>query len=55
VAQTLNSIGAVHGSKNDHDKALEYFSQCLDVKIKIKGAKSIDVALTLNNIALVHD
>ena len=36
-------------------KALEYYERSLDIKIKVKGKDSIDVATTLNNIGSVHD
>jgi hypothetical protein len=33
---------------------MEHYSRCLEIKTKVKGADSIDVAVTLNNIGTVY-
>ncbi len=50
VAWTLNNIGSVYKNKGDNPKAMEYYERCLEIKSKIKGKDSIDVATILNNI-----
>ena len=36
-------------------KALNKYNGCLEIQTKIKGADSIDVATTLNNIGLLYE
>ena len=52
---TLNNIGSVYDGRGNYVKALEYYERSLEIKIKIKGKDSIDVATTLNNIGSVYD
>ncbi len=54
VATTLNNIGDVFCSYKDYYPAFDHYKKSLDIKIKVKGAESIDVADTLNNIGNTH-
>ena len=45
----------MYDNKGDDAKALDNFNKCLEIQTKIKGADSIDVAISLNNIGSVYD
>jgi tetratricopeptide (TPR) repeat protein len=55
MATTYNSIGNLYYSQNKYSLALENYMKCLEIREKIKGKDSLDVAASLNNIAGVYD
>lgn len=48
-------MGSVYERLGKFSKALEYYERCLDIKSKVKGKDSMDVATTLNNMGSVYD
>ncbi len=51
----MNNIGSVYDNNGDYTKALQCYERCLDIKTKIKGNDSMNVATTLNNIGLIYE
>ena len=45
----------MYKQKGDYAKALEHYNKSLEIRTKIKGPDSIDVATCLNNIGLMYD
>jgi tetratricopeptide (TPR) repeat protein len=52
MGHTLEYIGTTLGSKGEHDKALEYDTRALDIRMKRLGPQHPDVATSLANIGL---
>ncbi len=48
------NIGLVYDNKGEYEKALENYKKCLEIRTKVLGPESIDVATTLNNIGIVY-
>ncbi len=55
MATTLNNIGSVYDNKGEYEKALETYMKCLEIRAKVLGPESIQVATTFNNIGSVYD
>jgi len=47
---TYNNIGAVYKSNGGYNKALEFYRQCLDIRLKILGSDHPDVASSISDI-----
>jgi tetratricopeptide (TPR) repeat protein len=54
VATAYNNIGNLFKRKGRYEKALEYYSKSLKIKIKLFGGRSEGVAASLSNIALLE-
>ncbi|EFA79915.1 hypothetical protein PPL_06735 [Heterostelium album PN500] len=54
VAKTLNNLGHLLLSNNELDKSLEIFKNVQDIFVKQYGTDHSDVAIALDNIALVY-
>ena len=54
MAISYNNIGAVHESKGEYDKALEYYQKSLAIDLKTKAADHPDVATSYHNMAFVY-
>ena len=50
MGYTLNDIGNALDSKGEHDKAVEYFTRALDIRMEKLGPRHPDVAASLGNI-----
>ena len=55
VAMSYNSIGSIHNSLANYDKALEYHSKALEIREKILGLEHSDTGQSYNNMGLVYD
>ncbi len=51
----MNNIASAYNNKGEYENALEKYKECLEIRTKVLGAGSIQVAGTLNNIASVYD
>jgi len=55
VAKTRNNMGIMYDSQGRYEEALEAYSKSLDIKIKVLGQDSLEVAKTHNNMAKTHN
>jgi tetratricopeptide (TPR) repeat protein len=55
MAATLNNIGTMLDSKGEHDKAVEYHTRALDIKMERLGPRHPHVASSLSNIGNALD
>ena len=47
-------MGNLYHDNGDYAKALENYNKSLEIRAKISGAESIEVAKILNNIGMVY-
>ena len=44
----------VHCDKGEHEKALDYFERCLEMRKKVCGEEHPDIGDSLNNIGIAY-
>jgi tetratricopeptide (TPR) repeat protein len=54
-AEIFSSIGDLYSHFGEYDKALEFYLQCLDIRLKTLGNQHPSVATSYNNIGLAWD
>ncbi|HET6583140.1 MAG TPA: serine/threonine-protein kinase, partial [Nannocystaceae bacterium] len=55
IAGILNNLGAVHGSRGDHVRALEYFQRAHAIKAAALGPEHPDTATCMSNLAVTYE
>jgi len=53
VAGSYNNIGNVYSAQGDYENALLQHQKSIEIKIKVLGCESVDVATLHNNIGHV--
>lgn len=54
TATVLNNIGRVKFIAKEYSEAIKYYKASYEIRMKLLGARHIDVAATLNNMAQAH-
>jgi CHAT domain-containing protein/Tfp pilus assembly protein PilF len=54
VAQSMTSLALLYQKMHEYVKAEEYYKQALNILKKVFGEKNINLAITLNNLAMLY-
>ncbi|GFH49147.1 hypothetical protein CTEN210_05623 [Chaetoceros tenuissimus] len=54
TATVINNIGRVKFIAKEYSEAIKYYKASYEIRMKLLGARHIDVAATLNNMAQAH-
>jgi len=55
IASSLNNIGVIYQYKKDYPKALEYYNQALEIRMKVLPENHQDQAASYTNIGETYE